>query len=588
MGAFFLYHNDAELCLDEVSQLFEKKGFRAPRRFLFGSWNLWLYRKILAHSDNYLRDDQGSAIASCGTVVYRGLGYRDSLKRLLSDFRTGNLDQEQLLGSFCLVFWDGEIVSILMDRSGTFHVFANDVHTCLSSSFLGLLTASPSPLPLNRLALCEKMATGYIVSPDTLVEGIEQLDSDVAATFSYSSSGLQVLSVCARPPIELHNKGLRESIACQISRLQIHFKAMDALHREAHGDLGLSSGYDSRLLVACAKYLSTPIDLYTHGTQGVHEFEASIARQIATNRNQKLHQISTRRIEDLSADDTETLLNDALYFQDGRCANMGAFSEVHTKSYRLNVAGNNYLSWNGLGGEMYRNFYFSANRNVTLRHWMNRHVYYPFAPDAWGCRDDYESMHRRIIAKVSRRLGTDVSSQVSFLWLRRYYSEVRMPDCSAIKNDAHNQLSCFHTPFMDATLVAEALNATPYIGYAGSYQARLIQHIAPALAKLQTHYGHPLDHIPYKYRCTAFIRSLVPNYIHYIKMRRKLRRAETSFLTSYYGFSSQVRMLGEIHDVLSDVVFRGRFKDAMIHYAQRPTAIFVGSFLREFHHKIRF
>lgn len=587
MGAFFLYHKNADLCLDEVTLLFEKKGFQEPRHFTLENWNLWLFRKILTRVDNYLFEDENMRVAACGTVVYRGLGYRDSLHRLLADFRAGKIDQEQLLGSFCLIFWDGKRISILMDRSGTFHVFANDAHTCLSSSFLALLSASHMPLPLNRLALCEKLSTGYIVSPDTLVEGIQQVDRAVAATFRSSESGLQFVTMCARPPIELHNNGFKESIERQTSRLQSHFRAMDALHCEASGDLGLSSGYDSRLILACGKYLSKPLELFTHGTQGIHEREADIARQLAALRKQKLNQISTRRIEDLTPCETEDLLTDALYYQDGRCANMGAFSEVHTRSYKLNIAGEHHLGWNGLGGEMYRNFYSTANRLVNLRDWMNRNVYYPFARDAWGCQDEYEAMHYHIVDKLSRRLVTTSSANVSFLWLRRYYSEVRMPDCSAIKNDAHNQLSFFHTPFMDATLVAEAMNATSYIGYDGEFQAKMLQLIDPALAKLQTHYGHTLDRIPYWYRCLAFAKCLVSDRVQHQRMRRKLRLAEPSFLSSYYGFANRTRILSDIHTILRDFAFSGRFDDAMIHYAQRPTAIFVGMFLREFQHKLR-
>ena len=75
---------------------------------------------------------------------------------------------------------------MLIDRLNVQHVFFNENHSCVSSSFLAVLVASPHPFRLNRLAAYEKLTTGYIISPDTLVEGIQQVNSDQK---KYQSSG---------------------------------------------------------------------------------------------------------------------------------------------------------------------------------------------------------------------------------------------------------------------------------------------------------------------------------------------------------------------------------------------------------------
>lgn len=587
MGAFLLFKQREDFDLSAAGNVFSKKGFPAPQELTFGSWNLWLYHKLLFDEGHNIYSDSGWSVSACGTVVYRGLGYRESLHRLLSDFRAANIDQEELLGSFCLLFWDGKTVSVLMDQSRTFHVFSNDAHTCISSSFLAVLEASPTPLPLNRLAVCEKMSTGYIVSPDTLVEGIQQVDGDVAETFSSPKLGIQFLPVSARPPVAFHDQGIDDSIARQISRLETHFRAMDALHAESHGDLGISSGYDSRLVLACRHFLSQPMALYTHGTKGVHDREAGIAKQIAKHCGFGLNQVATKRMENHSAENVAAILDDALYFQDGRCANMGAFSEVHTRSYKMRVIGKHHLGWNGLGGEMYRNYYFAANRSVNLRRWLDRHVYYPFASEAWGCSEEYEEMHRRKVAKLFHRLGEPVHEMVDFLWLRRYYSEIRMPDCNAVKNDAHNQVAFFHTPFMDATLVAEAINASPYIGCNGAYQARLIRTLDAGLAAIPSHYGHALDRIPLRPRLQAWVKCNLSEDIQRRRRQNILRQSATHVVPDYLAFSRRVPILNEIHDILCSTVLSGPLDAALIHYAQRPTALFIGSFLHAFQHKLR-
>ena len=588
MGAIFLFRKGAKPDMSSVRAVFQNKGFSAPAEFIFGAWTLLQYGKILPFQINHTEEGDETSLHACGTLIYKGLGYQDSLQQLLTDFRKGQLDQEQLLGSFCLLFWDGRVISVLMDRSRTLHVFSDETKTCISSSFLAVLAASPKPLPLNRLAVCEKLATGYVVSPDTLIDGILQIDADVSATYQAERDGICFLPVLARPPVELHNKGLGDSIARQVFHLQRHFHAVNALHVESRGELGLSSGYDSRLVLACSQFLSCTMDLHTHATQGIHDAEAGIVQQITAARGLALKQVSTKRIEDNSEDEISALLEDGLYFYDGRCShNMGAFSETYTRAYKTLTMGEHRLGWNGLGGEMYRNYYFTANRSVNLRHWLDRHVYYPFATEAWGCTEEYEAMHLRKAEKIARRLSAPTSGRVSFQWLRRYYSEVRMPDCDANNNDALNQLAFFHTPFMDASLVAEAINATPFIGCNGTYQARLIREISPDLARFQTHYGYTLDHIPLRSRLQAWVKCRVPEFIQLQRLRAILKNAEHQGVPEFLAFVQRVPALCEIREVLCTSVLRGRFEDAMIHYAQRPTALFVGSFLREFQHKIR-
>jgi hypothetical protein len=588
MGAFFLYRDGAELALNDAGMLFKRKGFPSPQTFTLGNWRLWLYRKILVNIDNYIADPDGISLFASGTIVYRGLGYRDSLKKLLSDFRSKQLDQNELLGGFCLLFWDGHTISFLLDRSLVYHIFDNDNKSCVSSSFLSVLEASPKPLPLNRIALSEKLSTGYLVAPDTLVEGIRQINQEIADTYCEQKDGICFLPPVPRPSVEMHKAGIADSIERQVAKLKTHFRAMDALHNEAHGELGLSSGYDSRLLLACSKYLTTPLELHTHKTQGVHDEESEIVKKIASSQNLKLTQVITHRMEEHNPAAIKKIIEDGLLFYDGRCShNMGAFSETYTRAYKVKTLGAHRLGWNGLGGEMYRNYYFTSNKTINLRQWLDLNVYYPFAKEAVGDVDLYEIMHRNKVQKIVDRLGGSSSTSVDFLWLRRYYSEVRMPDCDATNSDALNQLAFFDTPFMDTSLVAEALAATPYIGCDGAYQARLIRTIDPKLAEFMTHYGHNLINIPLSKRLRSWIKGQVPLTLQSKRIRSVLRSNAKTSIPEFKLFESKVPLLAEIREAFCAAVPNGQYDDAMIEYAQRPTTIFIGSFLHLFKHKIR-
>jgi len=589
MGAFFLYNSNKQLDLTSVSETFSRKGFAQPLRRQLGDWVLWLYRKQMVDVDNFFEADDGALILAVGTPVYRGQSYSDTLRFLLSDYQRGVLDQSQLCGSFCVLFWNGRYISALTDRLNTLHVFYDEEKTALSNSFLAMVSGSPYPRALNRLAVCEKLSTGYIMSPDTLVDGIFQADDQCYSKWSAEKDLFVWLPHPTYSVGDLHAHGISESVERQQTVLQGHFKLLDSINSEYHGELGLSDGFDSRLVLACSQFFTSPISAHTHATKGSHDRSKSIVEQIARTQNMSLLEIPTSKIEEHAPESISNIMTDGLYYYDGRCShNMGAFSETYTAAYRRKVMGQNRFSLNGLGGEVYRNYYQTSQGLVPLDDWMQSKVYYYFASDAVGNSALYNAMHQHKMEKILARIGgTSAGRRVDFLWRRRYYSEVRMPDCDANNNDAHNQLAFFHTPFMDARVVIEGLRATPYIGSTGVYQAALIDRIAPALAALPSHYGYPFSNVPQRDIYLAWLKGHVPDKWLYCRNKIKNRKLVLTGLPRFLSFLETTPCLKEIRDVLLASHTIRDFNSAMLNYAQRPTTFSVGMFLKSFHHKIR-
>jgi len=589
MGAFFLHKISSDLLLDDAGRIFKRKGFSEPKQFSLGDWTLWTYRKQLVDENNFFISEDGMAVFSCGTVVYRSLSYKDTLKCLVEDFRGKRINQDELIGNFCLIFWDTRQISILTDSLDIQKIFFNENRTCISSSFLSVLAASPVPLPLNQLAIYEKLSTGYIVSPDTMVRGICQFEEKTAKTFNKNNKTIQFLRHIDQTNTCLHKRGMNDSISHQITVLKKHFKKIDTLNTEYSGELGLSSGYDSRLVLGCNKYLSQPFSIHTHSTEGVHDTELAIVQKIAQSRNLSVSIVKSLRMEDQQTKHIEDTLIDGLYFFDGRCShNMGSFSETYTRKYKISVLGRNRLSWNGLGGEIYRNYYFTGYHKVNLRYWMDNHVYSPFAREVVGDKDLFEAMHQLKMKKIREKIGdVFLNRKVKFIDLRRYYSKVRMPEGDGNNNNAHNQLAFYHTPFFDPIIIREGLNATPYIGFNGNYQAELIKKIAPNLASFQSHYGHSFDNVPLDYRIKSWAKSKIPNKGHHLRARFLDKKKSGSFIPGFMAFIKANPMLLEIKNILSESILNDRFEMAMIDYAQRPTTMFVGSFLLEFQNKLK-
>jgi asparagine synthase (glutamine-hydrolysing) len=590
MGAFFLYHHSAAVSLGEARQVFRRKGFSEPCQFTLGAWTLLSYGKMLVAADNFVRGHGGSSVHICGTVVYRGLGYRASLERLLADLLGKRLDQDELIGNFCLLFWDGHKLWLLTDRLNAQHLFANEARTCLSTSFLAVLAGSPVSLQLNSVALLEKLASGYIVSPDTLVEGIHQMDDHLLAALPRQAD----IEFIPHPPevnsSELHGNGFQDSVRRQLATLRNFILRLKDLDGEYRAELGLSSGYDSRLLLSLSQCLARPIPLHSHHTRKVHESELAIARELAAIGGNELSVIPTTRLLDQSEERRKEVIADNLYFFDGRCIHdMGHGSETYTAQYRKRVLGTNRLSLHGLGGETYRNVYATPSGRFSWNEWTDYAIFFPFAREACGNPDTFRAMRQRRNEKIAGRLGTDLSESVDAHVTRRYYGLVRMPDCASNVSNAYNQVAFTLTPFIDPMTLREALKATPYIGCDGKYEAAMIRELAPRLASVSSQYGHSFSAIPALHRLKATVTASIP--LRWRTARRQRLCAVGSHPVPGAGggaVSGDLDCIGELEEVLRTVLPMSNWSLALCADSQKRTSLFVASFLREFEHKLRF
>ena len=589
MGAFFLFKKNTNLLFDDVAQVFNRKGFSDPDEFELGNWKLWLYRKQLISTPNFHIEEDGYTIFCCGTVIYRGLGYQDTLKRLLTDYRERHLDQDELLGNFILFFWNGKKLTALTDRLNVQHVFFNDNKSCFSSSFLALLMASPYSLPLNHLATYEKLTTGYILSPETLVEGIQQINTRIQESFTEKNLLTFIHHPSVPPSNEFRIESFDDSINRQLELLKQYFTRLDRLHCEFGGELGLSSGYDCRLILALSRQLTRPIGLHTHHTLGVHDEEQLLAEKLSEISGNDIISVSTRRMEEQAEDRLDEILRDSLYFFDGRCANsIGAFSETYTNKYRKQTLGQNRLGLNGLGGEIFRNSYFTPQGKFSWPAWMDRNVFYPFSSEIVGspaiCKRLKNNIHNKIVSLLQSRIPDKSDLHTA----HTYYGRIRMPECAGNVNNAYNQVSFFLTPFIEYSIIQEALNAISHIGCNGNYQAWMIRHAAPDLAEVRSHYGFSFSRIPMQYILKSKLKSMIPlPLLNHRKRYDLLHKKSSSDSRKFTDFCAQSKTILEIEVALKDFFSQSDWPKAMLHYAQRRSTIFTGSFFREFSAKIR-
>jgi len=591
MGAFFLYKNrDQEIDIQAAKAVFEKKGFAAPAVFNLGQFTLLLYRKQLVADANYLTLEDGSAIYATGTVVYKGLSYRDTLRTLLEDFRQDQLDRDALLGNFCLIFFRNGQISVLTDRLGAHHIFMDKGQIRLSTSFLALLASFTRPQLLNRMAFYEKMSTGYIIGSDTLIKGIYQLTPQIQTELKGADLNFIVQSKKTVAP-QTFKGTFDQCVNQQLHALQEYYAKIAPLASDFGVDMGLSSGYDSRLMLLLAKQQDLPVSTHSHLTRGVHEGEVKIANSLATGLKVPFRTIETRKIEDQNEEQLQDIFRDGLYYYDGRTGdNSGAFNQTYTRTYKAQTFGDKYLRLNGEGGEIYRNYYYTSAPRVHFRTWLKNHLFYWFTEELFQSAENLSEVECHLLKKISFELEAPVGGWVDQLTLRRFYGEVHLPACEAFLANADNQLAFFLFPFMEAVNLEYAYQATPFIGLAGRFEAAMIEHLNPDIAAYPSHYGFPINKPSFRYRLYSALRGYAPDQFWYMRKRwlNRGNKVGTEEYQRYIKIRSSSPLIRQIVSLLSELFPELNLQVAFCNPPQRANLLYIGYLFLVFQDKILF
>jgi hypothetical protein len=552
MAGFFLIAPGSSAREAEARRVFQSKGLGEPDVFDLGGWRLLLYRKQLTGRPNFI-ESGGRGLYSVGTLAYRGLGHAASLERLLSDHYGNGIDRDALRGNFALLLWDGSAFDLMTDEMLGQKIFHTSDGGLWTSSFLAAINAVPGGCTLNRRALLEKLAKGYVIGPDTLVNEVLQLEPG-------TPSPRADLRLVPRRPLVASSEfegSFDECARHQNEALKEYFEGIRELSGESLAEGGLSSGFDSRLVLALAHDLPGSFAVHTHATQGVsdHDLNQGYVRQMAAHYEIEMRAVPTKPAGSLSPDEMAGVMEDCLWYFDGRNNdNQGSMSQTYTPSYRRAVLGDRRLTINGIGGEIYRNYYSTMENRFAMRDWMNTRVYYRPIEKILPDGDVREDMVGRHLAKTFTRLSLPPAEIIDRHVMRRYYSEVRTPDNESTNHGAHNQLSLFLTPFAERRIVEEGYRCLRFIGASGRFQGRMIQLLDPYIAGVSSHYGHALSEEPIKPRLKSLYRGYLPH-------RWRSRLSETRYekiglfdraRKHYSGLLSKYPDLAELDQIIRE------------------------------------
>lgn len=522
-----LFHESHAPHMARTRTVFRRKGFSEPAECSLGAARLLLYPKQLNPVRNWFEAESGRRLCCTGTPVYKGLGYAQGMTELLKDWESRRVLRDELVGFYCLLFFDGSRVSLMTDSSGLYHIFSNADGTVISNSLQAVLVADGIRHPVDRDALTEQLLTGSVTGPDTLFKDIVLLTQEKQKEFRSPIADFMAIRPPPADPGARHST-FTECVEQQLTVLREYFHRIRALSGEMGLSLGVSGGYDSRLLLLLARDAGLSVSVYTYSSSK-HARESSVAEELAKHAGIGLVHVPVRAWRELDYLARRVNMNDALYLWDGRTnMTMGSFNDVHAREVRIRALGSSGLSLNGLGGELYRNREHLRAGRIDFGEWL---LYYVLTPDSVaalaGARD-LTLLRDRLAVKYAAVLGRSARQLRHFdrSVARLLYRDVWLPYSAGPKLCAENAISFSLMPFADSEVSRSALGANPHIGYGGCFEAEMIRKIDPGLAKVNSCYGHSFDTVPMFKRVADCAISAIPERLRiaYGDMHFAIRR----------------------------------------------------------------
>ena len=482
-----------------------RKGLSETRKLPRGevvereAFVLHLFGKIGCDAQNIVHFP-GRDFASCtGTLMYKNLSGENALRELFGDFDPGRASFNDLRGQFCVFLYKQGQLFVFTDYFGVYHVFANEAHTVISNSFVALVRSLETKA-ISKQALFEYVADGASYAGETYIKGVRALDAFSVHQLSPRHSRIE--KRFEAPPLK--GRVFEERVDGVIENLTDYWGAL----RRCFGEdacLGLSGGYDSRLILALLIQAGMKPKAYVYG--GERSPDVLVSKAIGRGEGIAVHHDCKQpRVSDGETFRSNVRLE--YFYSDGYGQN-GAFtdgSEMAARAHRTSAAP---LQLNGGGGETFRNFWKLPDRPVTAMEFLQSR-YDPGVEGVFTAAYDRHEYLEKLAEKVKQMLRTDgerlTPRQVEMLYI---YMRVKywMGHNTSIQNFRTWALiplvePVFAFPSWDIPLAEKNL---------GRFEAALIRRLNRRLAGYTSVYGFDfLGPVPLRARAANFLQTSCP------------------------------------------------------------------------------
>jgi hypothetical protein len=294
-------------------------------------------------------------------------------------------------------------------------------------------------------------------------------------------------------------------------------------------DMGISGGFDSRLLLGLA--LSCMKNLSLHSNfKDPPDIDLIIARKLAGTVNHEMIEVPITPPEEMTEEYLMTNLQRAMLFYDGQIrVNHGWTREYRTMEYRRKLLGGCVLGLSGHNGEQYRNYYYLPARGMKMKDFIQDFVLEGDLARIMPSEKLRSAFMQSLAEYIIKKTGPPEKGYMSRKQIRKYYTTEWVRFGPGIRASIENQLSYFFMPFTAEKIINAAGRIDPFMRLYGSFQAGMIRKVNPELAAVRSHYGYNFLHLPLRSRMEILARGMVSN-----RMTQKIKKGLKIMKTARY------------------------------------------------------
>jgi hypothetical protein len=479
MAAFFLYKDSNKINKESVFEHFASLSISQYSEFQLNSFNLILFKKPDFQYSNFIEQEKISIFVA-GSMIYKGYNYQMSLSNLLIDYSTSTIDVEQIRGNYAIIFFNKETskITFLTDPLFSKNIYFDGVNEIVSSNFISIVESKPFYYKINNLALIESVISGSLIAPDTYAIGIEKLCKSNYIKFNQSFGFNKVEVDLSNKLIQL--RSFSEAVDHANQQLSDYFNSLSSMDQEWGTHIGLTGGFDSRLLLIHARKLLNKLN--TNSFYRPNSLEYKLAKELAESI--KIDFVSHEFAQKIP---TSNLLK-SLRFLDGQIRSQNFIDEpFNLPEYGSYLYKNQWVGFHGCGGEQYRNA-DRFKRNTTLR---------DFIKDEWLYRESGrivtdKNLEKKLLENIEAKIKANLtfqSDKVDLFLLKRIQNEIWNTANRLTRVNALNQQFFYFAPFTEWQQSVYAYSYIPFLGINSRFQIEMMKRVGKEELKVKTTYG---------------------------------------------------------------------------------------------------
>lgn len=496
MAVFILKKSEKRIKQSKLDSLMEQKELSKFQRLSIGDHELQVFQSP-RDKRKWKFSHDGTNVFVFGTLVYREKYSGEAAILLLTDLKNQQLRRWELNGSFCLIEHSRNGLRIVLDSQGIYQLYSSDKNELLSNSFLAQQKLLESTEP-DKLAIQANLLLGFIPYPDTMFREIKRIQQED----SFFNIVLERYGVQPENPVL---NTYSDHLEYQSDKLAAYKDNVKSLLTNEGMEIGVSGGYDSRLILALFHNSGIPIHAHTHHKN--NDPDPLLAREICQLLGIPLDEKKDRPVFQ-SEEDFYSLMESSMLQFDGRICSMMQYAKFeYSREYRDEVFQPGYCIVSGVGGEIYRNHNYFNKSSISTDLWIR---YYLINYQGWRSlktKGRYEFMHY-LKAFLIRELG--IMNHVDYEGSKQYYKDIWLRDWHGLRNSAENIYNYHLSPFADHTIANPSVLSSSQHGTLGQFEIDLIGRFSRALLNVNSVYGFKFNKLPIKEKLKEMLKTSIP------------------------------------------------------------------------------